>query len=118
MMKTKKNIAIQGRKGSLHPIVAEKYFGKDLSLILCDTFDKTVSQLIQGEADYVVMAIENSIAGSIIPNYALIDQNDLKIIGEYGLSISHNFMGLKGQQINDIKEFTLTLWHYCSAKVF
>ena len=50
------------------------------------------------------MAIENSIAGSIIPNYALIDQNNVKIIGEYGLSINHNFMGLKGQQINDIKE--------------
>ena len=90
--------------GSFHHIVAEKYFGKDLSLILCDTFDKTVSHLIQGKADYVVMAIENSIAGSIIPNYALIDQNDLKIIGEYGLSISHNFMGLEGQKINDIKE--------------
>ena len=104
MTKTTKNIAIQGRRGSFHHIVAEKYFGKDLSLILCDTFDKTVNQLIQGEADYVVMAIENSIAGSIIPNYALIDQNDLKIIGEYGLSISHNFMGLEGQKINDIKE--------------
>ena len=103
-MKTKKNIAIQGNKGSFHHIVAERYFGKNLSLILCDTFDKTVTKLIKGEADYVVMAIENSIAGSIIPNYALIDQNNVKIIGEYGLSISHNFMGLKGQQINDIKE--------------
>ena len=103
-MKTKKNIAIQGKKGSFHHIVAERYFGENLSLILCDTFDKTVTKLIKGEADYVVMAIENSIAGSIIPNYALIDQNNVKIIGEYGLSISHNFMGLKGQQINDIKE--------------
>ena len=78
-MKNKKNIAIQGKKGSFHHIVAERYFGKDLSLILCDTFDKTVTKLIKGEADYVVMAIENSIAGSIIPNYALIDQNDLQI---------------------------------------
>ena len=95
-MKTKKNIAIQGKKGSFHHIVAERYFGENLSLILCDTFDKTVTKLIKGEADYVVMAIENSIAGSIIPNYALIDQNNVKIIGEYGLSISHNFMGLKG----------------------
>ena len=50
------------------------------------------------------MAIENSIAGSIIPNYALIDQNDLKIIGEYGLSIHHNFMALPDQKIEDIKE--------------
>ena len=118
MMKTKKNIAIQGRKGSFHHIVAEKYFGKDLSLILCDTFDKTVSQLIQGEADYVVMAIENSIAGSIIPNYALIDQNDLKIIGEYGLSISHNFMGLEGQKINDIREVYSPYGIFSSAKFF
>ena len=55
-------------------------------------------------ADLAVMAIENSIAGSIIPNYALIDQNDLKIIGEYGLSIHHNFMALPDQKIEDIKE--------------
>jgi prephenate dehydratase len=50
------------------------------------------------------MAIENSIAGSIIPNYALIDRNDLKIVGEYGLSINHNLMVLPGQIIDDIKE--------------
>ena len=65
MMKTKKNIAIQGRKGSFHHIVAERYFGKNLSLILCDTFDKTVTKLIK-ERLIMVMAIENSIAGSII----------------------------------------------------
>jgi len=50
------------------------------------------------------MAIENSIAGSIIPNYALIDQNNLKIIGEYGLNINHNLMGLDGQSIEEIDE--------------
>ena len=67
-MKTKKNIAIQGRKGSFHHIVAEKYFGKDLSLILCDTFDKTVSHLIQGKADYVVMATKIQLR---VPSYQI-----------------------------------------------
>ena len=54
--------------------------------------------------DQAVMAIENSIAGSIIPNYALIDQNELQIVGEYALSIHHNLMVLPGQTLADLKE--------------
>ena len=103
-METKIKVAIQGKQESFHHIVTKKYFGTRLSLVTCDTFDETVIKVLQDGADFAVMAIENSIAGSIIPNYALIDQNDLKIVGEYGLSIHHNFMGLTGQTIDDIKE--------------
>ena len=103
-MKEKTEVAIQGKQGSFHHIVAQKYFGDALSLVPCDTFDATVASLVANTADQAVMAIENSIAGSIIPNYALIDQNDLKIVGEYGLSIHHNFMALPGQTLSDIKE--------------
>ena len=97
-------VAIQGKLGSFHHSVAQRYFGDRLSLVTCNTFDSSVGAVIKDNADLAVMAIENSIAGSIIPNYALIDQNDLKIIGEYGLSIHHNFMALPDQKIEDIKE--------------
>ncbi len=103
-MKAKIKVAIQGKLGSFHHIVAERYFSERLALLPCDTFDATVSALVQGEADQAVLAIENSIAGSIISNYALIDQNDLQIIGEYGLNIHHNFMVLPGQTLEEIKE--------------
>ncbi len=103
-MKAKIKVAIQGKQASFHHIVAQQYFGNKLSLVHCDTFDISVQEVLKENADLAVMAIENSIAGSIIPNYALIDQNNLKIVGEYGLSIHHNFMALPGQTIHDINE--------------
>ena len=103
-MQENKTTAIQGIQGSFHHKVAQSYFGNDLVLLECKTFDATVKALLNGQADQAVMAIENSIAGSIIPNYALIDQNDLKIVGEYGLSIHHNLMGLIGQSLQEIRE--------------
>jgi len=103
-MESKIKVAIQGKLGSFHHIVAERYFSERLSLVPCDTFDATVSTLVKGEAHQAVLAIENSIAGSIIPNYALIDRNDLQIIGEYGLSIHQHFLVLPGQTVEEIKE--------------
>ncbi|MDF4204710.1 prephenate dehydratase [Maribacter sp. SA7] len=97
-------IAIQGIKGSNHHQVAKDCFGDDIELIECLSFDALVDKLLSKEADQGVMAIENSIAGSIIPNYALVNHNDLHIIGEYYLNIHHNLMMLKGQKIEDIKE--------------
>lgn len=97
-------IAIQGIKGSFHHQVALNYFQSDIQLLECLTFDALTDSLISGEATQAVMAIENSIAGSIIPNYALIDQNNLQIVGESYLSIEHNLMALEGQSIADLKE--------------
>ncbi|NHN27655.1 prephenate dehydratase [Flavobacterium jejuense] len=97
-------IAIQGIKGSFHHQVANQYFGDDISLQECDSFNKVVKNLKLNHSDKAVMAIENSIAGSILPNYALIDKNDLHIIGEHYLDIHMNLMALKGQKIEDIKE--------------
>lgn len=97
-------IAIQGIKGSNHHQVAKDYFSENIELVECLSFDDLVDKLLSKEADQGVMAIENSIAGSIIPNYALVNHNDLHIIGEYYLNIHHNLMVLKGQQIADIKE--------------
>jgi len=97
-------IAIQGIKGSFHHQVAQEYFGNDVEVDECLSFDELVDSLLSGKSDQAVMAIENSIAGPIIPNYALIDKNNLHIIGEHYLSIHQNLMALKGQKIEDIQE--------------
>lgn len=98
------NIAIQGIKGSFHHIVAERYFGKANHLIECMTFAEMPDLVTKGNVNAAVMAIENSIAGAILPNYALIDESDLMVTGEFFLPIHHNLMALKGQSISDIVE--------------
>ncbi len=97
-------IAIQGIKGSFHHQVAQEYFGEDVVVDECLSFEELVDSLISGKSDQAVMAIENSIAGPIIPNYALIDKNNLHIIGEHYLRIHQNLMALRGQAIEDIAE--------------
>jgi len=99
-----KSVAIQGVKGSFHHIVSQNYFSEDTYILECLSFDRAVESLINQETDAVVMAIENSIAGSIIPNYALIDNENLHIVGEQYLDIQHNLMALPGQSLSDIKE--------------
>jgi len=101
-METK--IAIQGIKGSFHHQVAQEYFGHEHEMEECMSFDDVVKSLIDSKAQKGVMALENSIAGSIIPNYALIDRNNLHIIGEHYLDIHMNLMALRGQKIEDITE--------------
>lgn len=100
----KLKIAIQGIRGSNHHQVSRDYFGDDTDLVECMSFDYLVDRLLDGSANKGIMAIENSIAGSIIPNYALVYHNNLHIIGEYYLNIHHNLMALKGQRIDDIEE--------------
>ena len=97
-------IAIQGIRGSFHDIVAKKYFGEDIELVECMSFTDMPPLLDDGTVDSAVMAIENSIAGAILPNYALIDEFDLSIEGEVYINIHHHLMGLKGQRLEDIKE--------------
>lgn len=99
-----KTVAIQGIKGSFHHIVSEQYFGNDKILEECMSFDRVVDSLLTKRCDAGVMAIENSIAGSILPNYALIDNYQLHIIGEHYLDIQHHLMALPNQSIEDIKE--------------
>jgi prephenate dehydratase len=99
-----KSVAIQGVKGSFHHIVSQHYFDNGIDVKECLSFDNAVESLLSMESDAVIMAIENSIAGSIIPNYALIDNHNLHIIGEYYLDIQHHLMALPNQKIDDIKE--------------
>jgi prephenate dehydratase len=99
-----KKIAIQGIKGSFHHQVAKEYFHDEISVHECLSFDALVDSLLDKTSDQAVMAIENSIAGSIIPNYALIDNNHLHIIGEHYINVHQNLMVLPEQSIEDIKE--------------
>lgn len=100
----KKKIAIQGIQGSNHYLVAKDYFGDDIEIHEFLSFDKLVDCIISENCDYGIMAIENTIAGSIIPNYALIDHNQLTICGEFYLNIHHHLMALPNQSIQDIDE--------------
>ena len=100
----KKIVAIQGAEGSNHHKVAIDFYGKEIQLSECMSFDVLVDNLLDKSAEVGVMALENTIAGSIIPNYALIDNSNLHIIDEEYLNIHHHLMALKHQSLKDIKE--------------
>lgn len=100
----REKVAIQGIEGSFHHQVAREYFGSNVQVEECMSFGDVVRSLTSGKAGKAVMAIENSIAGSILPNYALIDENDLKIIGEHYIPIKMNLMAVPGRKIEDIKK--------------
>ena len=97
-------IAIQGIIGSFHHQVVLEYYGQDHLVDECLSFEDLVQSIMKEQTAEAVMAIENSIAGSIIPNYALIDRHELQITGEHFLNIHQNLMALKGQQLSDISE--------------
>src|SRR5690606_17255286 len=99
-----KSVSIQGIKVSFHNIVSQHYFDESVTVQECMTFDKVVDNLLTQKSDAAIMAIENSIAGSIIPNYALIDNNQLHIVGEHYLDIQHHLMALPNQSVADIHE--------------
>ncbi|MEM7511122.1 MAG: prephenate dehydratase [Bacteroidota bacterium] len=99
-----KRVAIQGVEGSFHEIATRKFLGEDCQIVPCDSFNILFRALDEGEANLGVMAIENSVAGSIIPNYALLRESSFTVIGEVYLRIEHNFMAQAGQTIQDIQE--------------
>lgn len=113
-----KPIAIQGIRGSFHHEVAQKYFSSTAEVIECMSFDNAVDNLLEHQTDSMIMALENSIAGSIIPNYALIDNHNLSIVGEYYLDIQHNLMALKGETLATIKEVHSHPMALLQCKVF
>jgi prephenate dehydratase len=98
----RKRVAIQGIKASFHEEAALKFFGEDIDTIECNSFKQTCEVLKNKEADFVVMAIENSIAGSLLPNYTLLRDYHFNIIGEVYLHIQLNLMALPGVKFEDI----------------
>jgi prephenate dehydratase len=103
-MKTKNpRVAIQGIKASFHEEAAFKFFGRDIETIECTSFKQTCEVLENDKADFVIMAIENSIAGSLLPNYTLIRDYNFAVHGEVYLPIQLHLMALPGVKFEDIK---------------
>jgi prephenate dehydratase len=97
-------IAIQGGQASFHDMATQQYFtGRQVEILACQTFRQLCNQLLEKEADFAVMAIENSLVGSILPNYALLQEYPFFIIGETYLHIQQNLMALPGQSLADIQ---------------
>ena len=98
-------IAIQGIGGCNHYIAAKDFFdGEEIETIDCNTF-KELAKLVADDSNILgIMAIENTIAGSILQNYRLLRENRLTIVGEYKLRISHSLVALPGVKMEDIKE--------------
>ncbi|QJD97167.1 prephenate dehydratase [Mucilaginibacter robiniae] len=103
METAKPRVAIQGIRASFHEEAAFKYFGSDIQTIECNSFKQTFEALKNKQADYVVMAIENNIAGSILPNYSLLMSYNFPIVGEVYLPIQLHFLTLPGVKFEDIK---------------
>jgi len=97
-------VAIQGGQASFHDVAARRFFAHtDLQLVECQTFRQEFAELSKGCADFVVMAVENTLAGSLLSNYALVAQFDATIVGEIYLQIKQNLMALPGQAIEEIR---------------
>jgi prephenate dehydratase len=100
-----KKIVIQGGYGAFHEIAANYYFeGEEIEILPRLTFKDVMKSLKKNNADFGIMAIENSIAGSILPNYSLLQDSRMKIIGEIYLRIEQNLVVLPGQKIEQIHE--------------
>ena len=99
-----KKVAIQGYAGSFHHIAAQQYEGSAVEILPCDTFRAVARAVERGEVDYGVMAIENSIAGSILPNYNILQRCNVRVTGEIYLQIRQNLMVNRGVKLEDIRE--------------
>src|ERR1700692_3868430 len=98
-------VSIKGYEGSFHQEAARQFFGKGVEVIPCATFREVVKIAAnKKESNGGVMAIENSIAGSILPNYNLLQKSNLRIIGEIYLQISQNLMVNPRVTVKDIRE--------------
>ena len=100
-----KKISIQGFEGCFHQVAALQYYGKDTEVICCTTFNEVIKNTTASkQSDGGIMAIENSIAGSILPNYSLILKNNVKIVGEVYLPVKQQLLANPGVKLEDIKE--------------
>ncbi len=97
-------VAIQGGIASFHDLAAREFFAEhSIHPVVCRTFKQVIEAIVRKDADYGLMAIENSLVGSILPNYSLLHSFPVRIVGEYYLTIHHQLMALPGQQWKDIQ---------------
>ena len=100
-----KRIAIQGERGSFHDAASHCYFeGEEIELICCNTFEDVFEEMKKDSKVIAMVAIENTIAGSLLHNYELLRDSGMQIVGEHKLRISHSIMCLPDEDWSDIKE--------------
>lgn len=99
-----KKVAIQGGLGAYHGIAAENFFKEKVEIVPCITFRDIFKEIRKDSNTIGIMAIENTIAGSLLPNYELLKENKLPIAGEFKQRVSHCLAALPGKTIHDIKE--------------
>lgn len=100
-----RKVSIQGFEGCFHQVAAQQFYGDKTEVICCSTFKEVVKNTAAGKhSDGGIMAIENSIAGSILPNYNLILKANVKIVGEVYLHIKQHLMVNRGVRLEDIRE--------------
>lgn len=98
-------VAIQGVAGCFHDAAAREYFeGQDIETVPCETFNEMFNMLKSDVSMLGILAIENTIAGSLLQNHELLRQSNMTIVGEYKKYISHSIAALPGQSIDDIAE--------------
>ena len=101
----KRKVAIQGIGGCNHYIAAKLFFKNDnIQTIDCDTFKELAGHVVKDPSVLGIMAIENTIAGSLLQNYKILKENKLVIVGEYKLRITHALVAMPGVEVGDIKE--------------
>ena len=100
-----KRIAIQGEIGSFHDITAHRYYeGEQMQIVCCSTFEEVFENMKQDPTMIGIMAIENTIAGSLLHNYELLRESGCTIVGEHKTHISHCLCALPGQKIEELTE--------------
>lgn len=96
-------VSIQGVKGSFHEEIANEVFGVT-TLLERMTFDEVFLDTVTGRSDFAVVAIENSIVGSLIYNYDRLAQSGLTIVGEAYLRVSHSLIAKEPTELASVKE--------------
>ena len=97
-------VAYQGIEGAYSEAALYRHFGKNVEAIGYDDFEDVFDSVKKGKVDYAVLPFENTIAGSVVRNYDLLIKDDVFVIGEVFLKISHNLLSNKGSSLKDIKK--------------
>lgn len=101
----KKRVTIQGVAGCYHDAAARKYFAdEDIDTIPCESFHDMFETLSDDASLLGILAIENTIAGSLLQNHELLRKSHMQIVGEYKMRISHTLAALPGQTIDELTE--------------
>lgn len=100
-----KRVAIQGRPGSFHDLASRLYFeGEEIELCCCDSFEDLFQAMDSDGETLGMMAIENTIAGSLLHNYELLRDSGKAVVGEYKLHIEHSLLCLPDEDLSDLTE--------------